>query len=76
MESDTRNMEKMIADRNAEFAKNYKRTNVLDSFSLKLDTAFGINSFPICNQLQVVGEKYVVYMIGSIIVVKDLLDKS
>lgn len=76
MEGESKNIDKMVTDRNAEFTANYKRANVLDSFSLKLDTAFGINSFPICNQLQVVGEKYVVFMIGSIIVVKDLLDKS
>ena len=76
MESENKNSDKLVAERNAEYTRNYKRANVLDSFSLKLDTAFGINSFPICNQLQVVGEKYVVFMIGSIIVVKDLLDKT
>ena len=76
MESENKNIDKMVTDRNAEFLRNYKRANILDTFSLKLDTAFGINSFPICNQLQVVGEKYVVFMIGSIIVVKDLLEKT
>jgi hypothetical protein len=49
---------------------------MLDSFQLKLDTAFGINSNPICNQLQVVGEKYVIFMIGSILVIKDLIEKT
>ena len=45
-------------------------------FKLSLDTAFGISSTPIHNQLQLVGERYVVFMIGSIVVVKDLADKS
>ena len=46
------------------------------SFRINLDTAFGINSTPIFNQLQMVGEKYVVFMVGSIAVVKDLSDKT
>jgi hypothetical protein len=45
-------------------------------FKIQLDTAFGINSTPIFNQLQIVGEKYVVFMVGSIVVIKDLSDKS
>lgn len=56
--------------------KNFKKPNLQNSFELKLDTAFGINSNPICNQLQVVGEKYVIFMIGSIVVVKNLIEKS
>jgi hypothetical protein len=54
----------------------YSKNNLLTSFKLDLNTAFGINSNPICNQLQVIGEKYVVFMIGSIIVVKDLIERS
>lgn len=45
-------------------------------FKLTLDTAFGISSTPIHNQLQIVGDKYVVFMVGSIVVVKDLADKT
>lgn len=40
-----------------------------------MDTAFGINSNPICNQLQMVGEKYVVFMVGNIMVVRDVIEK-
>lgn len=69
-------MDKIVADRNKEFNKNYSKNNLLTSFQLELNTAFGINSNPICNQLQVIGEKYVVFMIGSIIVVKDLIEKT
>lgn len=54
----------------------YKKNELSSSFKLTLDTAFGINSTPIHNQLQIVGEKYVVFMVGSIVVVKDLSDKS
>jgi WD40 repeat protein len=41
---------------------------------LKMDHAFGINSSLIDNQLQIVGEDRVVFMMGNTIVVKDLKD--
>ena len=66
----------MVTERNHDFSKNFKKYNQLESFQLKLDTAFGINSSPICNQLQIVGEKYVIFMIGNTLVIKDLIDKS
>ena len=67
---------KVIQDKNAETRKLYKKTDLESVVQIKLDTAFGINSNPIFNQLQMVGEKYVVFMVGSIVVVKDLSDKS
>lgn len=67
---------KTIDEKNAEVKKYYKKSDLTNTFKLTLDTAFGINSTPIQNQLQIVGEKYVVFMVGSIVVVKDLSDKS
>lgn len=67
---------KMIEEHNIETRRTYHKAGVANGCMVKLDTAFGINSNPICNQLQVVGEKFVAFMVGSIVVVKDLLDKS
>ena len=65
----------MIAERNQE-ARKIRRANLDKDYSIKLDTAFGINSNPICNQLQIVGEKYVVFMVGNIVVVRDVIEKT
>ena len=65
----------MVAERNQE-ARKARRGNLDKDYSIRLDTAFGINSNRICNQLQIVGEKYVVFMVGSIVVVRDVIDKT
>jgi hypothetical protein len=62
---------RMVSERNQE-AKKFKKVDLEKDYSIKLDTAFGINSNPICNQLQIVGEKYVVFMVGNILVVRDV----
>jgi len=67
---------KIIEEKNATTRRCFKKGDLSSQFRIKLDTAFGINSSPIFNQLQMVGEKYVVFMVGSIVVVKDLSDKS
>ena len=69
-------MTKTIQEKNAEIRKQFRKGDINSAFSIKLDTAFGINSNPISNQLQIVGDKYVVFMVGSIVVIKDLSDKS
>lgn len=76
IEGEDRNIEKLIVDHNNESVRAFRKCNLPESFDMKLNTAFGINSNPICNQLQVVGEKYVIFMIGSILVVKDLIEKT
>lgn len=48
-------IQRAVEEKNAEI-KRYNRNNALAStFQIKLDTAFGINSTPISNQLQMVG---------------------
>lgn len=76
IEGDDRSIDKLVVDRNNESVRAFKKCSLLESFDMKLNTAFGINSNPICNQLQVVGEKYVIFMIGSILVVKNLIEKT
>lgn len=63
--------------------KMFKGETLVNGCQLHYDTAFGINSNPISNQVQVVGEstrcthlEYSVFIIGNIIVVRDLLDKT
>ncbi len=73
---ESKKIDKMVEQRNAEARKHFKKNQALSESLIKLDTAFGINSNPICNQLQIVGEKYVVFMVGSIIVVRDFAQKS
>ncbi len=53
----------------------YKKRDPTNDCTLKLDTAFGINSHPISNQLQIVGEKYVIFMVGTILVIQNFTDK-
>ena len=67
---------KVIQDKNDEIKRYFHRQQPSQNFKLSLDTAFGISSTPIHNQLQIVGEKYVVFMVGSIVVVKDLAEKT
>ena len=77
MEStDNQKLLKIIEEKNAAPRRGFKKNDVSSLFKIKLDTAFGINSSPISNQLQLVGDKYVVFMVGTIVVVKDLSDKS
>ena len=66
---------RMINERNQE-ARRVRKTNLDKDYLIKLDTAFGINSNPICNQLQIIGEKYVTFMVGNILVVRDVIEKS
>ena len=72
----SKSLERTIADHNFDVKKIFKKGEIINGCMLNLDTAFGINSNPICNQLQIVGDKYVVFMVGSIIVVRDLSDKT
>lgn len=67
---------KAVEEKNSEIRKHNKISSLASTFKVKFDTSFGINSTPISNQLQMVGEKYVTFMVGSIVVVKDLTDKS
>jgi len=53
-----------------------KKANLEKDYLIKLDTAFGINSNPICNQLQIIGEKYVAFMVGNILAVRDVIEKT
>jgi hypothetical protein len=77
MESDeSKKLLRTIDEKNNEGKRIFHRGDLAALFRLSLDTAFGISSTPIHNQLQVVGEKYVVFMVGSIVVVKDLADKT
>jgi hypothetical protein len=46
---------KFIQDKNADIRRHFKKTDLNSAFQIKLDTAFGINSTPIFNQLQMVG---------------------
>lgn len=77
MESDeSKRLLRTIEEKNSEGKRFFHKGDLNSMFRLSLDTAFGISSTPIHNQLQIVGEKYVVFMVGSIVVVKDLADKT
>ena len=77
MESEeSRKLMRTIEEKNSEGKRILHKGDLASMFRLSLDTAFGISSTPIHNQLQIVGEKYVVFMVGSIVVVKDLADKT
>lgn len=63
--------------------KMFRGDTLVNGCRLHYNTAFGINSNPISNQVQVIGEKtsrgnaeYSVFVIGNIIVVRNLLEKT
>lgn len=48
-------IQRAVEEKNAEIKRYNRNNSITSTFEIKLDTAFGINSTPISNQLQMVG---------------------